>query len=440
MPKLALYSEKIVISDAKSEFFGPKCPKTERIPHRIFALALQKLPSDPLATPPATVIPDTTELSALPNDPLDAIRIARIRHSVQNYVTDGDLTLTALASGLVIDHIGQFFNVFFTQTILLLLPKRAGHIQTLIQQPKENEMKCLSWLMSRKTKDHQIDTPPQKEYIAPMKITNHLLDDPKVDTSIQSPNVSKGTITPEIIVLHYTASGGEDGKGDAQYLSRAASRASAHIVAGRPGDLHQIVPFNRRAWHAGRSEYEGRKNVNSFSIGIEIDNWGWLNSNHESHTGTKVPSEHVFTGTRGPYKKWEKYRPEQLDAVEEVIAAICEAYDIKDIVGHEDIAPGRKQDPGPALDAFTARMKEKYLGKPKTSTPSPSKTAPSKGTAKVKADGLRLRERPNYTAKILTHLYTGYTVEVLQENVFPGWDKIKYKNKVGFVASRYLTK
>ena len=116
-------------------------------------------------------------------------------------------------------------------------------------------MNCLSALMNRFTKPHQIDTPPQNEYIAPMKIKTHLLDDPKVDTSLQSPNVSKGTIKPEIIVLHYTASGGEDGKGDATYLSRATSRASAHVVAGRNASLDQIVPFNKRAWHACKSSY-----------------------------------------------------------------------------------------------------------------------------------------------------------------------------------------
>ncbi|MAD95732.1 MAG: hypothetical protein CMB99_00145 [Flavobacteriaceae bacterium] len=293
-------------------------------------------------------------------------------------------------------------------------------------------MNCLSALMNRFTKPHQIDTPPQNEYIESMKIKNHLLDDPKVDTSLQSPNVSKGTIKPEIIVLHYTASGGEDGKGDATYLSRASSRASAHVVAGRNGSLDQIVPFNKRAWHAGKSEYKGVNDVNDFSIGIEIDNWGWLDGR-----GLNVPEDQIHHETRNGKKTWEKYKPEQLEAVDEVIGAIVAKYDIVDIVGHEDIAPGRKQDPGPALDEFTAKMKEKYLGKAK---PAPKTEAPSKeGTKKVTGDGLRLRVRPNRHATILTHLYKGYEVKVLQENVFPGWDKVQYKNKVGYVANQYLT-
>tara|TARA_Y100001001_G_scaffold138359_1_gene140486 strand:+ start:5378 stop:6238 length:861 start_codon:yes stop_codon:yes gene_type:complete len=282
---------------------------------------------------------------------------------------------------------------------------------------------------------HRIDTPAQKEYIPVMKIKNHLLDDPKVDTSLQSPNVSSGTIKPTIIVLHYTASGGEDGKGDASYLSRASSRASAHIVAGRNGSLDQIVPFNKRAWHAGKSSYNGRDDVNDFSIGIEIDNWGWLDGR-----GIDLPEDQIHYETRNGKKTWEKYKPEQLEAVDEVIGAIVAKYNITDIVGHEDIAPGRKQDPGPALDEFTAKMKEKHLGKTKTAPKSsPKAKAPAqKGTKKVTANGLRLRARPNLHAAILTHLYEGYEVKVLQENVFPGWDKVQYKQKVGFTANRYL--
>jgi N-acetylmuramoyl-L-alanine amidase len=295
-------------------------------------------------------------------------------------------------------------------------------------------MKCIRRWMS-----HRIDTPAQKEYIPVMKIKNHLLDDPKVDTSLQSPNVSSGTIKPTIIVLHYTASGGEDGKGDASYLSRATSRASAHVVAGRNGSLDQIVPFNKRAWHAGKSSYNGRDDVNDFSIGIEIDNWGWLSDSGKSHSGTLVPANEQFAGTRSGHNKWEAYKPEQLEAVDEVIRAICIKYDITDIVGHEDIAPGRKQDPGPALDAFIAKMKEKHLGKAPVK-PAPKTEAPTqKGTKKVTTDGLRLRARPNLHATILTHLNKNYEVKVLQSNVFPGWDKIQYKQKVGYVANRYLT-
>jgi N-acetylmuramoyl-L-alanine amidase len=264
-----------------------------------------------------------------------------------------------------------------------------------------------------------------------MKITNHLLDDPKVGHG-KSPNVG-GTITPTIIVLHYTASGGEDGQGDADYLSRAAARASAQVVVGRNGSIDQIVPFNKKAWHAGVSSYKGVKNVNDFSIGIEIDNWGWL-KNGKSHAGVAVKD--VFKGTRSGHSEWEAYNQVQLDAVEQVIAAICSTYKITDIVGHEDIAPGRKQDPGPALDAFKAKMKEKYVFK-KEAEPA---TAESKASPSTKTtENLNLRGSPNKNSVILTTIPKGRVVEVLDPKAATEWAKVKFGTRVGFVNKSYLT-
>lgn len=270
-----------------------------------------------------------------------------------------------------------------------------------------------------------------------MQIKNHLLSDPKVEIG-NSPNVG-GTITPTIIVLHYTASGGEDGQGDADYLSRAAARASAHIVAGRNGSLDQIVPFNKKAWHAGVSAYKGVKNVNDFSIGIEIDNWGWL-KNGKSHAGVAV--KNIFKGTRNGLSEWEVYPEVQLDAVEQVIAAICSTYKITDIVGHEDIAPGRKQDPGPALDAFKAKMKEKYVFK-KEAGPAPepkAEAAKSEASSSTKTtENLNLRGSPNKNSVILTTIPKGRVVEVVEKNSATGWHKVKFGARVGFVNKSYLT-
>lgn len=270
-----------------------------------------------------------------------------------------------------------------------------------------------------------------------MKITNHLLDDPKVDTSTQSPNKG-GTINPTVIVLHYTASGGEDGKGDAEYLSRASSRASAHVVVGRNGSIDQIIPFNKKAWHAGRSSYKGKSNVNGFSIGIEIDNWGWLDHGGKSHAGVKIPDNFIFEGERSGHKYWESYREEQLAAVEEVIAAIVANYNITDIVGHEDVSPGRKQDPGPALDVFKSEMQSKYLNETKP-TPTPTPKPSRQGAKKVTVNGLRLRQRPSTSSVILTHLQKNTEVIEIRKDVYPGWSQIRVGTKVGYVANCYLT-
>lgn len=101
-------------------------------------------------------------------------------------------------------------------------------------------------------------------------------------------------------------------------------RVSSHLLIRRDGELVQYVPFSRRAWHAGRSCYRQREACNDFSIGIELEGQD------------DVP-----------------YEPAQYRQLADVVRALRAYYpDIgaQDIVGHADIAPDRKTDPGPAFD------------------------------------------------------------------------------------------
>jgi len=99
---------------------------------------------------------------------------------------------------------------------------------------------------------------------------------------------------------------------------------SSHLLIKRTGDIIQFVPFTKRAWHAGVSSFCGREKCNDFSIGIELE-------------GTdEVP-----------------YEPIQYIALADVTKALMEAYpgiSTDRIVGHCDIAPGRKTDPGPFFE------------------------------------------------------------------------------------------
>lgn len=109
------------------------------------------------------------------------------------------------------------------------------------------------------------------------------------------------------------------------YFAEIAERkVSSHLLIRRDGERVQYVPFHRRAWHAGVSQYCGRERCNDFSIGIELE------------------------GTDD-----SPYEPAQYRALSEVIAQLCDAYPSlsrKRIAGHSDIAPGRKTDPGAAFD------------------------------------------------------------------------------------------
>lgn len=103
-----------------------------------------------------------------------------------------------------------------------------------------------------------------------------------------------------------------------------ALHVSAHLLIRRNGETIQYVPFNRRAWHAGRSSFLGRERCNDFSVGIELEG------------ADTVP-----------------YTDSQYRCLAEVIIALQQAYPAitpERLTAHSDIAPGRKSDPGPAFD------------------------------------------------------------------------------------------
>lgn len=99
---------------------------------------------------------------------------------------------------------------------------------------------------------------------------------------------------------------------------------SSHLFIDRQGEITQFVPFNKRAWHAGRSQFEGRDNCNDFSVGIELEG-----SDEISYTQDQYRELLIVT------KSLQCYYP---------------GISNSRITGHSDIAPGRKTDPGPAFD------------------------------------------------------------------------------------------
>ncbi|MCY4056946.1 MAG: 1,6-anhydro-N-acetylmuramyl-L-alanine amidase AmpD [Gammaproteobacteria bacterium] len=101
-------------------------------------------------------------------------------------------------------------------------------------------------------------------------------------------------------------------------------RVSSHLLLSRRGDVSQFVPFDRCAWHAGVSSHRGRERCNDYSIGIELEG----------------------TDDR-PYTK------PQYNKLVDVLTVLLRHYprlSLADVVGHSEIAPGRKTDPGPAFD------------------------------------------------------------------------------------------
>ena len=131
----------------------------------------------------------------------------------------------------------------------------------------------------------------------------------------------------------------------------------------------QCVPFNVIGWHAGQSQWTDRSGqrfsgLNSHTIGVEIENWGPLKrtgAGWVSWTGAAVDSGKVVEARHKfgvPDGGWEIFTEAQIDSTIDAAQAICSEYGIDEIVGHDDISPGRKSDPGPAwkMDSFKAKV------------------------------------------------------------------------------------
>jgi AmpD protein len=98
-------------------------------------------------------------------------------------------------------------------------------------------------------------------------------------------------------------------------------KVSSHLLINRDGSFQQFVPFNKCAWHAGQSSFEGKEDCNKFSIGIELE--GTIN---------------------------ESFTDQQYTILNEIISLLRGEYPVKNIVGHSEVAVGRKKDPGPYFE------------------------------------------------------------------------------------------
>jgi N-acetylmuramoyl-L-alanine amidase len=161
-----------------------------------------------------------------------------------------------------------------------------------------------------------------------------------VNREVPSPNWNERLSPISMVVLHYTGM-----RTAAEALERMcdpASEVSAHYMIDEDGTVIRLVSEDKRAWHAGRSSWRGVTDINSASVGIELVNpgheWGY----------------HPFPDA-------------QMDALLPLLADVIDRHDIPraNVVGHSDIAPARKQDPGELFDWDRLAQLRLALAKPK---------------------------------------------------------------------------
>jgi N-acetylmuramoyl-L-alanine amidase len=158
--------------------------------------------------------------------------------------------------------------------------------------------------------------------------------------------------TRRFLVIHFT-SGASAESSIEFWRSPEAKGACAHIVIDRDGTVYQCRPFNQTCGHAGVSKWKGFAGLNSCSIGIELANAGDNEKLAAKWGKSGVTAKHK---NGGDLKKWEGYPLAQLAACEAVSKALVARYKLDDVIGHEDIAPSRKNDPGPAFPMAALRI------------------------------------------------------------------------------------
>ena len=218
--------------------------------------------------------------------------------------------------------------------------------------------------------------------------------------------------TPKILVIHFT--GGASGRSSAGWFRNLSNKAksSAHLVIDRDGTTFQCVAFDIIANHAGTSSWRKLDGLNKYAIGIELANWGDLYPHADgwyNESGTRIANPYLAVHKNGnPHDGpkpigWEPYPEAQFVALSEIVQQLVETYGITEIVGHDDIAPTRKWDPGPAFNM--SRLRYEAFG---------DRTSDGGTTMSVEpAAGLNLRKGPGASFEVIRLLPKGMRVRPL---------------------------
>jgi N-acetylmuramoyl-L-alanine amidase len=274
-----------------------------------------------------------------------------------------------------------------------------------------------------------------------MKIERHWLTaENNSEKIVKKETANQGhNIDPDYLVVHYTA--GDTAENAINWFlntSNNPDHIAAHVVLDVDGTITQLVPFNRKANHAGYSNWDGITGFNIHAIGIEVVNPGYAekltDGTFRREVGrdpkTKKPVYKTYPAsaaskiikTKHKHKFWDaaanqywfKFPQAQLDALYKISKTIINEYQLLRAVGHDDISPARKPDPGPAFpwDEFKRRV---------------SGVADNVGKIfAINTDGSNFRAAPSTSAAKIKTLNTGYEVGLIETNGL--WCKVYLVN------------
>ncbi|MFN3847906.1 MAG: N-acetylmuramoyl-L-alanine amidase [Spirosomataceae bacterium] len=281
-----------------------------------------------------------------------------------------------------------------------------------------------------------------------MKIEDHWLkkEDDSEKLVISKSDNARHNIDPDYLIVHYTATDTASAAIDwfKAVPPNNPDRIAAHLVIDLDGTITQLIPFNRRANHAGYSNWDGLSGMNIHSIGIEVVNAGFLekmadgsfrrrtgkdNSGNPTFKSYPASTASKIVKTKHKHKFWTdadnnywfKFPQEQLDALYVVSKLLMNHYQLIQAIGHDDISPARKPDPGPAFpwDEF----KTQVLGG----------TNDVGKIFKVNTTGTKFRTGPSTTFAEIKSLPKGFEVGLIE--TVGSWSKVYLVNTKGDVVA-----
>jgi N-acetylmuramoyl-L-alanine amidase len=261
---------------------------------------------------------------------------------------------------------------------------------------------------------------------------------------------SGGQIEPSLVVLHDTASSLTPGSA-ANYLRDNEAKVSVHFVIELDGNIVQQVRTDHKAYHAGTSEYHGRKWCNGFSIGIELVNPGRMTRASDTYArtwyGAKLDiSQHGIEEAATPEHGrglWMPYPEAQITSLLWLLQTLFSSIPaLEDITTHWYISPGRKVDTNPLFPL--EHIRSRILGRDDPAEKELEERAvraASEEMAVVTVPGgaLNMRKWPSFNPNIITQIPDGTPVPVIAEGNFSGqqWLKVFYGGAVGWIVKRY---
>lgn len=283
-----------------------------------------------------------------------------------------------------------------------------------------------------------------------MIITNHWLEESNIEKVKKIPTVNfQNEISPKYLIIHYTAC--ESTNYVIDWFRRSPNQGNidkicAHIIIDFDGTIIQLAPFNSRCNHAGYSCWDSVTGLNEHSIGIEIMNLGFCeklkNGAYRTLVGTRKDGTYIYKyftfsdekivkknhkhkfWLENVYQYWFDFNDKQIDALTELAKLLIVEYKLTFILGHDDISPGRKLDPGPAFP--WSKLRKAVFG-------NDDKTGNIFIVKSHFESFVLLRKEPSESSTVIMELHNGYEVGLIKGSV--EWVKIYLVNDINDVLS-----